>query len=103
MSRAKRSTPESMLHLNNQTSCTGADCSPDIGDAEAAREHEVGLIRTGVLELDAPQRTVLALYYFEGLTVDQIGGVLDLAASDVAHLRTVALKSLQGTLTQRAA
>lgn len=107
MSRAKKSTlqstPENTLHMDNQTRCIGADCCPDIGDAEAAREHEVGLVRTGVLGLDAPQRTVLALYYFEGLTVDQIATVLDIAASDVVHLRTIALESLQGTLTRRAA
>lgn len=89
MSRAKRST--------------GAECSTDIGDAEAAREREVGLVRAGLLGLDASRRTVLALYYFEGLTVDQIGVVLNVPSLDVAHLRTSALDSLQGSLARRAA
>lgn len=103
MSRANGST----LRLDNGTSSgtrnTEIDCRTEPGAAEAAHEHEVALVRDGLLGLDAPQRTILALYYFEGLTVDQIGVVLNVASSEVAHLRTNALESLQGSLARRAA
>ncbi|MCL5025633.1 MAG: sigma-70 family RNA polymerase sigma factor [Chloroflexi bacterium] len=50
--------------------------------------------------LSTRERTVIALYYFEGLTQKRIGQLLGISESRVSHLRLKALMKLRRTLVQ---
>ena len=43
---------------------------------------------------------IVALYFFEGFTLAEIGQVLDVTESRVSQLRTRALKALRAELTE---
>jgi RNA polymerase sigma factor for flagellar operon FliA len=68
------------------------------GDAlEADEERE--LLRAAIAELPEKERTVLALYFFEELTLKQIGEVLKLTESRVCQIRTQTLRKLRARLS----
>lgn len=73
------------------------------GRAEAQMEQEVRMVRDGLSSLNGPERIVLTLYYFEGLTLEQIGSVLNVTPSCATRVRARGLASLRGSLAQRAA
>lgn len=75
----------------------------DIGSAESQREHEVALVRDGLLSLGESERIVLSLYYAEELTIPDIALVLNITPSHAAQLRTDGLASLEASLARRAA
>jgi len=64
-------------------------------EAEEQRE----LLRAAIAELPEKERTVLALYFFEELTLKQIGEVLKLTESRVCQIRTQTLRKLRGRLS----
>jgi RNA polymerase sigma factor FliA len=63
--------------------------------ATLQREEQVVLLREAILKLKPQQRTVLSLYYYEGLTLGQIGEVIEVTESRVSQIRTAALAALR--------
>ncbi len=83
------------------------DGSSDVTTAVESRELKASLIKA-VEELSAQERTVISLYYFDGLTLKEIKGALNVSESRVSqihaqaviHLRTK-LRDLRGDLGYR--
>ncbi len=57
------------------------------------------LARTIVRSLTKPEQTVIALYYEEGLTMREIGGVMGISESRICQIHSKCLKSLRELLT----
>ena len=62
------------------------------------REQEAAILRDALLRLPERQRTVLALYYFEELTLLEIATVLGRTESRVSQIRKQALATLRDAL-----
>jgi RNA polymerase sigma factor for flagellar operon FliA len=75
--------------------------SPDPLDMIEKEESKRLLIKA-IEELPEKDRTVLALYYQEELTLKEIGKVLEVSESRVCQLHTRALNRLRGKLEQEA-
>ena len=83
------------------------DDGNEVSSAVEAREVKAALVRA-VDELPQQERTVISLYYFEGLTLKEIKGALNVSESRVSqihaqaviHLRTK-LKALKSDLGYR--
>ncbi len=75
--------------------------SPDPLDL-IEKEESRRLLVEAIEELPEKDRTVLALYYQEELTLKEIGKVLDVSESRVCQLHTRALNRLRGKLEQAA-
>lgn len=63
-----------------------------------SREQEAASLRAALLRLPEQQRTVLALYYFEELTLLEIATVIGRTESRVSQIRTKALATLRAAL-----
>ncbi len=61
-------------------------------------EGEIELLRTAMEELKDQERNVLALYYYEGLKLQEIGDVMGLSACRISQIRTGALARLRARL-----
>jgi RNA polymerase sigma factor for flagellar operon FliA len=90
----------------------GDDAPAEMAEAAAAppdeakfeREDETAAVRAQIAELPPAERTVLALYYYEELTLRQIGEVLHLTESRISQIRSRALQRLREHLAvQRSA
>lgn len=70
---------------------------PDAPDpvAAVARAERHAVLRQAIAELPARQRAVLALYYYEGLNLRQIGEALQVTESRISQIRTQALRRLR--------
>lgn len=69
------------------------------GPAELVFERErVALLAQAVTRLPEKERTVIALYYHEGITMREVGEVLSLTESRVSQLHSQALIRLRGFL-----
>lgn len=75
--------------------------SPDPLDMVEKEESKQFLVKA-IEELPEKDRTVLALYYQEELTLKEIGKILDVSESRVCQLHTRALNRLRGKLKQAA-
>ena len=64
-------------------------------EASLTREQEVVALRRAILGLKERERTVLALYYFEGLKLHEIAKVLDLTESRISQIRSKAIQQLR--------
>jgi RNA polymerase sigma factor FliA len=71
--------------------------APAPGDAIEADEQRA-LLKAAIAELPEKERKVLALYFFEELTLKQIGEVLNLTESRVSQIRSQTLRKLRGRL-----
>ncbi len=60
-------------------------------------------MREAIASLPEQQRTVLALYYYEELTLRQIAEVLHVTESRISQVRTAALRTLREYMTAEAA
>lgn len=72
-----------------------ADANTPAPDARINRDERRALVREAIASLPEQQRTVLALYYYEELTLRQIAEVLHVTESRISQVRTAALKSLR--------
>lgn len=75
------------------------DTAPGLEEAfedEGTRE----LLRRAVRELPERDQVVIALYFFEGLTLAEIGQVLQVTESRVSQLRSRATKALRALLSE---
>jgi RNA polymerase sigma factor FliA len=59
------------------------------------------MVRQTLLRLTEREQTVLGLYYFEGMTLAQIGGVLGVTESRICQIHTKAVMSLRSKLADR--
>ena len=59
------------------------------------------LLADSLGELTEQERLVVALYYYEGLTLKEIGQVLELSESRVSQLHTKSVLSLRVKLRKR--
>ena len=58
-------------------------------------KEEISLLKEGLDLLNEKDRTVLSLYYYEGLTLKQIGKVLEVSESRVCQLHSRAIRNLR--------
>lgn len=73
----------------------------DIEDRVTSKEM-VSLIAGGLEELPEKEQLVLVLYYYEDLTLKEIGTILDVTESRVCQIHTKAIMRLRGKLKQPA-
>lgn len=59
------------------------------------KEEEVATVRGAIADLPEKERTVLALYYYEEMTLRQIADVLHLTESRISQIRSQALNRLR--------
>jgi RNA polymerase sigma factor for flagellar operon FliA len=67
---------------------------------ELEQDEQRELLRAAIAEFPEKERKVLALYYFEELTLKQIGEVLQLTESRVSQIRTQTLRKLRTRLAR---
>ena len=60
-----------------------------------SQQQRLALLGIAIRGLRAQERTVLALYYYEELTLQEIATVLGLSASRISQVRTEALLKLR--------
>ena len=70
----------------------------DAVDEQIGREEEIALLRKAILDLREQERTVLGLYYFEGLKIHEIARILGVTDSRVSQVRSKALSRLRETV-----
>ncbi len=73
------------------------DTETDVTSAVEAREVKAALVKA-VEDLPPQERTVISLYYFEGLTLKEIKGVLNVSESRVSQIHAQAVIHLRGKL-----
>ena len=71
-----------------------------VGPSEAFEDQEMkGILTEAVNKLPERERLVVTLYYYEGLTLAQIGQVLGVTESRICQMHTKAVLSLRGRIT----
>ena len=73
------------------------DDGPEVTSAVEARDIKNALVRAGD-ELPHQERTVISLYYFEGLTLKEIKGALNVSESRVSQIHAQAVIHLRAKL-----
>ena len=73
------------------------DDGNEVSSAVEAREIKAALVRA-VDALPMQERTVISLYYFEGLTLKEIKGVLNVSESRVSQIHAQAVIHLRSKL-----
>ena len=61
---------------------------------------EAALLRDALLEIPEQERTVLSLYYFEELKLNDIGRILEVSESRVSQIRSKAIQRLRRRLVK---
>src|SRR5918993_70150 len=69
-------------------------------DEALTLEQESGHLRDALLELPEQERTVLSLYYFEELKLNDIARILEVSESRVSQIRSKAIQRLRRTLAR---
>ncbi len=59
------------------------------------------MLRSAIGRLTEREQTVLGLYYFEGMTLSQVGDVLGVTESRICQIHTKAVMSLRAKLAER--
>lgn len=67
----------------------------------AEKRERLELLAEAILQLPDQQQKVLNLYYYEDLTLKEIGAVLDVSESRVCQIHGAAMKRLRKALVQR--
>ena len=98
-----------IMSLDADTSGDDSDNSTNLGDYLAdvnnedveqilAKQEMKNLIRTRMSELPEKEQLVLVLYYYEELTLKEIGEILDVTESRVCQIHTKAILRLKGKI-----
>src|SRR5438067_4912583 len=89
------------LRDEGQVTAAGAIADESAPSIEERLTHEqrVALLGVAIRGLRAQERTVLALYFYEELTLQEIAHVLGLSASRISQIRGEALDKLRRYLT----
>ena len=69
-------------------------------EEQIGNEERAALLGIAIRELRSQERTVLALYFYEELTLQEIAKVLGLSASRISQIRGEALSKLRSYLTR---
>ena len=80
--------------------CAIADERAPSAEERLTQEQRVALLAVAVRGLRPQERTVLALYFYEELTLQEIAQVLGLSASRISQIRAEALGKLRRYLEQ---
>jgi len=83
---------------------TLGDTVPDVGPGPAAyfdEKESKEILAQAIMHLGDRERTVLSLYYYEGLTLAEIGEVLGVTESRVCQIHTKAVLQLRAKLSDR--
>lgn len=72
-----------------------SDSDAEGADSRLEREEMLESLKEAIAKLKPHHRTVLALYYYEGLKLKDIAQVLDLTESRISQLRSEAVRSLR--------
>jgi RNA polymerase sigma factor FliA len=75
--------------------CAVADERTPSADDRLSQEQRVALLAVAIRGLRPQERTVLALYFYEELTLQEIAHVLGLSASRISQIRAEALGKLR--------
>src|SRR5206468_9541670 len=75
------------------------DRAPSV-EERIGNEERAALLGIAIRELRSQERTVLALYFYEELTLQEIAKVLGLSASRISQIRGEALTKLRAYLTR---
>jgi RNA polymerase sigma factor for flagellar operon FliA len=113
---------DEMLSSVSMTSIAALDDAFDVGEGEkvtlkdtieddtmvSPEEHVDDeemrrLLRDAITRLSDREQTVLGLYYFEGMTLAQIGGILGVTESRICQIHTKAVFRLRTKLQERIA
>ena len=85
---------------------TLGDTVPDAGEGPSAMfedKESKEILTQAIKQLGDRERTVLSLYYYEGLTLAQIGEILGVTESRVCQIHTKAVLQLRARLSERGA
>jgi RNA polymerase sigma factor for flagellar operon FliA len=75
-----------------------------VAPADAFEDQEMrGILTEAINKLPERERLVVTLYYYEGLTLAQIGQVLGVTESRICQMHTKAVLSLRGRITDQTA
>ena len=108
-SRRSRSSPCS---LSTSSSRSGADRGEQVSLIDTLADRGIdptsgvesqetrGLLAAAINELSEREKIVVTLYYFEGLTLAEIGQILGVTESRVCQIHTKAVGGLRGQLTE---
>ena len=90
------------LREDNAKQITAAGAIPDdrspTVEERLGRDERLGLLGIAIRRLRPQERTVLALYFYEELTLQEIAQVLGLSASRISQIRGEALARLRSLL-----
>ena len=89
---------ESSTSLGDYLPDPKADCIEE----KLSEQEMITLISNGLGELPEKEQLVLVLYYYEDLTLKEIGSILDVTESRVCQIHTKAVFRLKGKLQQTA-
>ena len=67
------------------------------------KQERLDLLGEAILQLPDQQQKVLNLYYYEELTLKEIGAVLEVTESRVCQVHSAAVKRLRKVMMQRGA
>ncbi|MDE3086871.1 MAG: RNA polymerase sigma factor WhiG [Acidobacteriota bacterium] len=84
---------------------TLGDTVPDAGEGPVAvfeDKESKEILTQAIKQLGDRERTVLSLYYYEGLTLAEIGEILGVTESRVCQIHTKAVLQLRARLSERA-
>ncbi len=92
------------LHCNEEETVRVMDLVKDADSTDPTHVVEIDeLKRTlgeAIAKLPERERLVIALYYYEGLTLREIGEILDISESRVSQIHTKAVFRLRGRLSR---
>ena len=67
-------------------------------ERDLEEKEEIEVLHSAIKELNEKDQIVLSLYYYEGLTLKQIGAVLDVSESRVCQLHARAIRNLRANM-----
>ena len=77
--------------------------SPEDPEADVERRQMVALVEEAIKKLTEKEQVVLSLYYFEELTLREIGEVMERTESRICQIHSAAMTKLRGRMKRRCA
>lgn len=97
---------DELLNPSENASGSMTDVLPDSGAIDPSgsfeKEETRYMLADSINRLPDRERLVLTLYYYEGLTLAEIGGVLDVTESRICQIHTKAVMSLRNRFIEPA-